>query len=87
MAHRTRGWEEFLDLTSTPAWRSAVLLAAVSFALCHLIVLLTPPLDLNANADILNGPQLANLIASLARFAAPLGFLIKGLNDCSKLRR
>ena len=86
MAHRTRGLEELLDYTSTPAWRSAILFAAVAFAVCHLIALVTPPLDLNANADTLNAPQLVNLVAILARFVAPLGFLIKGLKDCHRLR-
>lgn len=81
-----RGLEEFLDYMSSPAWRSAILFAAVAFAVCHLIVLVTPPLDLYANADAVNLPQLVNLIAILARFAAPLGFLIKGLRDYQQLR-
>jgi hypothetical protein len=86
MAHRIRGLEEFLDFASTPAWRSAVLFAAVAFAGFHLIALLTPPLDLDGSADTLNALQLLNLVAVLARFAAPLGFLIKGLRDSQKLR-
>ena len=86
MAHRIRGWEEFLDYTSTSAWRSAILFAALAFAVCHLVALATPPLDMNAGADTLNAAQLVNLVAILARFVAPLGFLIKGMKDCRKRR-
>jgi hypothetical protein len=86
MAHRIRGLEEFLDFASTPAWRSAVFFAAVAFAFFHLIALVTPTLDLEGSADTLNPLQLLNLIATVARFAAPLGFLVKGLKDCQRLR-
>ena len=86
MAHRLRGLEDFLDYTSTPAWRSAILFAAAAFAICHGVTLLTPPLDLNANADTLQVPELLNLTAVLARFAAPLGFLIKGFKDYQQRR-
>jgi hypothetical protein len=86
MAHRIRGLEEFLDFASTPAWRSAVFFAALAFAVFHLIALVTPPLDLDGSAATLNLLQLLNLVAAVARFAAPLGFLVKGLKDCQRMR-
>jgi hypothetical protein len=54
---------DFFEFTSHPKWRSAVLLAAVSFAAFHLLALATPPVSLEA--------QLVHFGAVLLRFLSP----------------
>jgi hypothetical protein len=87
MANRNRGLEDFLDFASTPAWRSAVLFAAVSFALLHLVVLVTPPLDLNAGADTVVPLQMVNMTAQFLRFAIPTGCLVSNFSTFVKARK
>jgi hypothetical protein len=77
MANRHGGWEDFLDYTSTPAWRSAILFAAVSFAAFHLVALATPPLLLDASGQATElAPQLLHMAAVLLRFILPLICLV-----------
>ncbi len=54
---------DFLAFTSHPKWRSAVLLAAVSFAAFHLLALATPPVSIEA--------ELIHFGAVLLRFLLP----------------
>lgn len=54
---------DFLAFTSHPKLRSAVLLAAVSFAVFHLLALATPPVSLEA--------ELIHFGAVLLRFLLP----------------
>jgi hypothetical protein len=73
MANPHGGWEDFLDYTSTPAWRSAILLAAMSFAAFHCVALATPPLLLDASGQATElAPQLLHMAAVLLRFILPL---------------
>jgi len=53
----------FLSFASHPRCRSAVLLAAVSFAAFHLLAMATPPVSLQA--------ELVHFGAVLLRFLAP----------------
>jgi hypothetical protein len=79
MANRHGGLEELLDFTSTPAWRSAILFAAVSFAAFHCVALATPPLLLDATGQATQlAPQLLHLAAVLLRFLAPLACFAVG---------
>ena len=54
---------DFFEFTSHPKCRSAVLLAAVSFAAFHLIAIVTPPVSLEA--------ELIHFAAVLLRFVLP----------------
>ena len=87
MARPLPGLEDFLDFTSTPAWRSAILSAALSFALLHGLALLTPAFDLDAGADEVNVPQLIHLLAVVLRFAVPFGCLTAALNAFIERRK
>ena len=87
MARPHPGLEEFLDFTSTPVWRSAILSAALSFALLHGLALLTPAFDLDASADDVNVPQRLPLVAAMLRFAVPLGCLTAAVRDFAARRR
>lgn len=70
-----------LHLASTSRARSVVTVAAVSFAVCHLVVLAAAPTSVviagNFDADIPR--QLVYLAAVLCRFAVPLGVLAVGM--------
>ena len=55
---------DFFAFTSHPKWRSAVLLAAVSFAAFHIVAVATPPVSLQA--------ELIHFGAVLLRFLAPV---------------
>lgn len=64
--------------------------AAVSFALCHVVVLATAPTSVviagNLDADIPR--EIVYLAAVLCRFAVPLGVMIVGMAHVrSKLRQ
>ena len=54
---------DFFAFTSHPKWRSAILLAALSFAAFHLLAMATPPVSLEA--------ELIHFGAVLLRFVAP----------------
>jgi hypothetical protein len=54
---------DLFAFTSHPKWRSAVLLAALSFAAFHLLALATPPVSLEA--------ELIHFGAVLLRFLLP----------------
>jgi hypothetical protein len=54
---------DFLAFTSHPRWRSAILLAAVSFAAFHILAIATPPVSLAA--------ELIHLGAVFLRFLLP----------------
>ena len=54
---------DFFAYTSHPKWRSAILLAAVSFAAFHILAIVTPPVSLQA--------ELIHFGAVLLRFLLP----------------
>jgi hypothetical protein len=62
---------DFLAFTSHPKWRSAVLLAAVSFAAFHLLAIAIPPVSLEA--------ELIHFGAVLLRFLLPAVCFVLGV--------
>ena len=70
-----------LHLASTSRARSVVTAAAVSFAVCHFVVLLTAPASMvianNLDAELPR--QLVYCTAVLCRFAVPLAVMIIGI--------
>jgi hypothetical protein len=79
MAHKRGVLDDFLNFASTSRSRSAVTLAAVSFAVCHLVVIATAPPSVTAdlNADLPR--QLVHFAAVFCRFVVPLGVMIVGM--------
>jgi hypothetical protein len=77
----THKLENFLNLASAPRSRSVVTAAAVSFAVCHLVVLATASTAVvmvgNFDAEILR--QLVHFTAVLCRFAMPFSIMIVGM--------
>jgi hypothetical protein len=82
MARPHHGLEDFLDYTSTPEWRSAILSAALSFAAFHLVALMTPPLSLDASGALTGslGLPLFHLAAEMLRFCLPMACLAHGIS-------
>lgn len=88
MANHSGGLEAFLDFTSTPAWRSAIFSAAVSFAAFDVIAKLTPPLLLDASGLATDlAPQLLHLAAVLLRFVLPVACLSAGARAFFRRKR
>jgi hypothetical protein len=80
MAVKSPVFDDLLHFASTPRSKSTVTLAAVSFAVCHLIVMGTYTAPASGSADDLEIPrQLVHFAAELCRFALPLGVIIIGL--------
>jgi hypothetical protein len=81
MAVKSQAFDDFLHFASTSRSRSMVTLAAVSFAVCHLVVMGTSPAPVGGTADLdLEIPrQLVHFAAELCRFALPLGVVIVGM--------
>jgi len=81
MTHKFPQIDGLLHLASTTKARSVVTLAAVSFAVCHFVVLATAPTSViiagNLDADIPR--ELMYMAAVLCRFAVPLGVMIVGV--------
>jgi hypothetical protein len=82
MAHKSGVLDDFLHFASTPRSRAAVSLAAISFAVCHLIVVGTAAgsADVAGDLDADVPRQIMHLAAVLCRFALPLGVMIVGMN-------
>ena len=78
MAHKV---ENLLHLASAPRSRSVVTAAAVSFAVCHLVVLATAPtaVVMVGNLDAEIPRQIAHFTAVLCRFAVPFSIMIVGM--------
>jgi hypothetical protein len=89
MAQPHGSFDGLLELARTQRWRSTVYLAAISFAICHFIVLSTAPFAAEIASD--SDPDLQNhlihLAAELCRFALPLGFTIGGLVAYARAKR
>jgi hypothetical protein len=81
MAHRFPFVDDLLHLASTSRTRSVVTAAAVSFAVCHLVVLASAPSSvvIAANLDAELPRQLVYCAAVLCRFAVPLVVMIVGM--------
>jgi hypothetical protein len=80
MAHKFPLVDGLLHLASTSHARSVVTVAAVSFAVCHIVVLATAPTlgAVGGNLDVEIPRELVYLAAVLCRFAVPLGVMIIG---------
>ena len=65
------GMRDFFEFTSHPKWRSAVFLAALSFAVFHLLAVATPPVSLEA--------ELIHFCAVLLRFLMPAACFAGGI--------
>ena len=89
MAQKHGVLEDLQHFASTSRSRSAVTLAAVSFALCHLAVMGTAPGPAAALADLdAEIPrQLMHFAAVLCRFLLPLGFMAVGFFNRAKAAR
>jgi len=81
MAHKSGLLDDFLHFASTSRSRAAVSLAAISFALCHGIVLATTPIsaDVARDLDAEIPREIMHVAAVLCRFALPLGVMVVGM--------
>jgi hypothetical protein len=79
MALKSRVFDDLLHFASTSRSRSAVTLAAVSFAICHLVVMGTGSSGASPDVDVEIPRRLIHFAAELCRFALPLGFMLAGL--------
>ena len=81
MAHKFRLVDGLLHLTSTSRSRSVVTAAAISFAICHCVVLAAAPtsLAIAGNLDAEIPRQLVYFAAVLCRFVVPLGVMLVGM--------
>jgi hypothetical protein len=81
MAHRLPFVDELLHLASTAKTRSVLTRAAVSFAVCHGVVLATAPTVVVVVGDQDAGlaRQLVYCVAVVCRFAVPLTVIVIGL--------
>jgi hypothetical protein len=80
MAHKSPVVDDLLHLASAPRSRSVVMAAAVSFAVCHVVVLATAPAAIvSGDLDAEIPRQLVQFAAVLCRFAVPFGILIVGM--------
>jgi hypothetical protein len=81
MADKSQVFDGLLHFASTPQSRSMVTLAAVSFAVCHLVVMGTSaaPMNGTADSDLEIPRQLMHFAAELCRFALPLGVVVVGI--------
>jgi hypothetical protein len=81
MAAKSQAFDELLHFASTSRSRSMVTLAAVSFAVCHVIVMGTggSPMSGAADLDVEIPRQLIHFAAELCRFALPLGVVVVGM--------
>jgi hypothetical protein len=81
MAHKFHPVDGLLHLASTSYARSVLTIAAVSFAVCHFVVLATAPTSVvlagNLDADIPR--ELVYMAAVLCRFAVPLSVMVVGI--------
>ena len=80
MALKAHFVDDLLRFASASRSRSAVTLAAVSFAICHFIVMGTATANAAVTADLdAEIPrQLVHFAAVFCRFALPLGFMVAG---------
>jgi hypothetical protein len=79
MAPASRIFDELLRFASTSRSRSMVTLAAVSFAICHLIAMATAAAGGTTDLEGEIPRQLIHFVAELCRFALPLGVMAVGM--------
>jgi hypothetical protein len=81
MAAKSQVLDGLLHFASTSRSRSTVTLAAVSFAVCHVVVMGTGPAAVSGSADLdFEIPrELIHFAAEVCRFALPLGVMLVGV--------
>jgi hypothetical protein len=81
MLLKSRVFDSLLHLSSTARSRSTITLAAVSFAVCHFVVIATMPAAAVAavDPDAEIPRQLMHFAAVFCRFALPLGVMVVGM--------
>jgi len=84
MAFKSQVFDDLLHFASASRSKSAVTLAAVSFAICHLVVMGTRSLGASADLDVELPRQIIYFAAELCRFALPLGFIVAGFATRAK---
>ena len=87
MALKSHFVDDLLRVASASRSRTAVTLAAVSFAICHFIVMGTANAAVTADLDAEIPLQLVHFAAVVCRFALPLGFMVVGFATHSKAVR
>jgi hypothetical protein len=80
MAFKSRIFDNLLHFASTSRVRSTVTLAAVSFAVCHLVVVASASAAAGESGALQSDipRQLVHFTAELCRFALPLGVMVVG---------
>src|ERR1700674_617414 len=87
MALKSHFVDDILRLASASRSRSAVTVAAVSFAICHFIVMGTATANAaTADLDAEIPLQLIHFAAVVCRFALPLGFMVLGFATHAKAK-
>jgi hypothetical protein len=76
MARKQIRLDDVLEFAATPRGRATVFWAAMAFAACHLIALITEPVALNLT-DALQR-QLIQFSAVLCRFVLPCAVMLTG---------
>ena len=79
MALKNRIFDQLLHFASTSRSKATVTLAAVSFAICHLVASGTAPAaGIMADSDLEIPRQMIHFGAEFCRFVLPLGFVLAG---------
>jgi hypothetical protein len=79
MTMKSRVFEDILHFASASRSKSAVMLAAVSFAICHLAVMATVSFGARADLNVEIPRQLVHFAAELCRFVLPLAFMVAAI--------
>ncbi len=79
MALKFRILDNILHFASSSRSKSAVTLAAVSFAICHLVVMGTTSIGVSADLNREIPRQLIYFAAEVCRFILPLGFMVAAI--------
>ena len=79
MVFKSRFFDDLLHFASTSRSRSTVTLAAISFAICHLLVVGTGSASGGVDLEGEIPRQLIHFAAELGRFALPLGVMVVGM--------
>jgi hypothetical protein len=87
MALKPRVFDNLLHFASAARSKSAITLAAVSFAVCHLVAMGTATSGASADSDVEIPRQLLHFAAELCRFVLPLGFMVAGFAGRAKTSR
>ena len=87
MALKSHFVDDLLRFASASRSMTAVTLAAVSFAICHFIVMGTANAAVTADLDAEIPLQLIHFAAVVCRFVLPLGFMVAGFTTHARAVR